>query len=1071
MSWYIGLDFQDGSGYREITDNVLLKSLKRTQTLHNKLAPTSDMLSFTMADNATIRQLLLTATDDVLIKVTKDSSDYFYGRVRTNHKITTTNYVNGIAVECEDNSYRLQKKITSLISWVGYSVSDTSTTSNSIIHQLLTSAGYSSGDINVSDILKTIDYYVIEENTTTYWDALKQILYEFGYFFYHNEGGQFCIYDFAPSSVANSNNFNNSNMYSKLEISKVFEQYEAVYVDWQSHETLSSTIVFSDTTGGDSQYKCNINLSAGDYYPTGSDTKTVYCEYKIQDREIIAVTGAALDLVADSDIVTDTATYEATRAIIKLHNTGSGVETIYKFDITGNAVVKGDKNQSQRINVVGTEKVLKITSKFITAKTDGDKLANALAKYYRYSDFTYRLKSDTVYAVGTYVTLTETESGLSGETCRVVKREDNAVDDYITYDIEAVAEYTADSVTEVGYHAPPAVSVQVENNFGSISDRPTYDEVIDTGWDSGTGTTTPTAPSIYEITAYFKAIVLKWDRQKYLTNFEKYQVQVSDDNTNWYSLKFDGTDWKDTLNGTTDWYTEMLVHAALPFGGTEAAPTGKTLYYRVRRVTKDGTTSSWSTSVSGTTLTVQTGDMAENSITVNKVAASTLEALFAKIAYSLSVGYSGSGTYDSPVEGDRRAYIDDDELRFEEYTGGAWSTVKGIKIGGALAGLFLSLISCNMWFNPQADLPSSVEFFPESNFRVFNWENVYTDQNGDDPWATKTRTAFDSTYKKFGSYSLYGTSADSYSVQTSNSADYWVPGSDSSFGVWIYPTKLTAYSVGIPSMSVKYNGSTGLDNVWMYVYSDMIRIGVTKGGSSTSYTDNVSLSLSLNTWHYLALMYDSVNDKLTLTVDNTTNHVFSISAGTWSSGLTGNMAVMGYSDPSVRNVYIDETIFAPDELIDPDIWIQHYNHNVAWNTDYSAKDLILKPASGGRIIFDDQSDDSAGTLHFITIVDIYSANPAEATDITVGCGSHIPSGAKAVNLTCYYKRGSGNMIINFNHTTPAQTDYNDIILDYVHTDYVTQKVITQVDNNGKFYFKVSSGVCDYIYIKLLGYWI
>lgn len=133
--------------------------------------------------------------------------------------------------------------------------------------------------------------------------------------------------------------------------------------------------------------------------------------------------------------------------------------------------------------------------------------------------------------------------------------------------------------------------------------------------------------------------------------------------------------------------------------------------------------------------------------------------------------------------------------------------------------------------------------------------------------------------------------------------------------------------------------------------------------------------------------------------------------------------------------------------------------------------LQLKPASGGRIIFDDQSDDSAGTLHFITIVDIYDANPAEATDITVDCSSYIPSGTKAVNLTCYYKRGSGSMMINFNHTTPAQTNYDDIIVDYVHTDYVTQKVITQVDNNGKFYFKVSSGACDYIYIKLLGYWI
>ena len=133
--------------------------------------------------------------------------------------------------------------------------------------------------------------------------------------------------------------------------------------------------------------------------------------------------------------------------------------------------------------------------------------------------------------------------------------------------------------------------------------------------------------------------------------------------------------------------------------------------------------------------------------------------------------------------------------------------------------------------------------------------------------------------------------------------------------------------------------------------------------------------------------------------------------------------------------------------------------------------VIITPESGERIVFDDQSEDSAGTLHPVQLVDLYEANPTEGTDIAVNCSSYVPEGAKAVNLTCYYMRSSGNMIINFGKTIPISTTYTDIIVDYFSTNYVAQKVITAVDSNRKFYFKVSSGVCAYIYIKLFGYWI
>jgi hypothetical protein len=155
-----------------------------------------------------------------------------------------------------------------------------------------------------------------------------------------------------------------------------------------------------------------------------------------------------------------------------------------------------------------------------------------------------------------------------------------------------------------------------------IEDRPTYTEVQD-GYTAGGGVIVPTAPTL-TVSSFFKSTALKWTKQNNLTNLNYYEVQVSDDESDWYSLEFDGSDWKDTLDAVTIVYTTYLTHSNLPFVVSGETPSGKTLYYRVRSKTKAAVASDWSSSVSTTTSVIDYGDLADEAIVSRVLAATAL---------------------------------------------------------------------------------------------------------------------------------------------------------------------------------------------------------------------------------------------------------------------------------------------------------------------------------------------------------------------------------------------------------------------------------------------------------------
>jgi len=299
-----------------------------------------------------------------------------------------------------------------------------------------------------------------------------------------------------------------------------------------------------------------------------------------------------------------------------------------------------------------------------------------------------------------------------------------------------------------------------------------------------------------------------------------------------------------------------------------------------------------------------------------------------------SIGYSGTGTLERPHEGDRRIYIDGDEIRFAEYTGGTWSTVNQIRFGGKDSNdLFYPFLKSRGVVNPLA-AEVSPEFFPEPEFRVFNFENNYEDQNGVDNWGTKSNTGFSSVIKKLGSYSLTGTTGVGGLYDNTE----WTLGDSQTMAGWVY------FSANVDTELFKYYNDIN-NSIILQRDNGTLKLRFLVGG--VQFLIDSGITPTINTWYYISGIYDAPANTGILTVNN--QKFTGLVIGTWGSPSAPYTKIQTYD----QNVYYDEILYKYDSYVDPDIFIQHYNHNVPWNTDASAKDIILKPATGGGVFLAD----------------------------------------------------------------------------------------------------------------------
>jgi hypothetical protein len=570
---------------------------------------------------------------------------------------------------------------------------------------------------------------------------------------------------------------------------------------------------------------------------------------------------------------------------------------------------------------------------------------------------------DSIVAWHTNVLASATNAGL-GEG-------DGAYDDYVTaygalydYVTPLVADLTSSSSTtgstlrgkfSTYYEKKAGLEAAIElENAANFTDRPTFAQLFN----EEEGVYVPTVPTISLCKGVYQGVVVQWDKQTNLANFARYEVQVSNNDSTWYSLEFDGTDWKDTLNADTDWPVEMLVHNDIPFGGDADDPTGVTLYYRVRRVTLLDVTSAWSSSSSATTLTVEGGTVAENAIYANNIRAGVIQALCIA-ASDLTVAYYGSGTVDSPSEGDIRLRLYQGTMFLEQYLGGGWSDVNLMKVGLIVGSLYLGLFQGCGLYHPDASTSDFVEPFPTSNFHVIDCETAgFPDQNGDTP-DSATNAVQSDTWAAFGSYSLFASAGNRASLEFD---DVVTLDANQGFCAKVHCVTLDVTDSMVASFFYTLYGNAGHDLYTFLIYHEDTEelIGTIIEDVSVLAEAKISISKAnmLGSDHSVGLVVDYDNSILYILLDNeiatdtidtrsitgasTTNYIKVHACNAWPGG---------YGAPPDTEVtfYQDDICFAWDDACNPDLFVKHYLSGQPWSTTVTYTDLPLKAATGGKI--------------------------------------------------------------------------------------------------------------------------
>jgi len=531
--------------------------------------------------------------------------------------------------------------------YIGYKICDTVTPAASLFHQLAYLLGLSESDLVTVTIDQTKDYLPLDGKVTA-WQELQNLCAQYiGHMCFRYDGKLLFVsrhqtgwtdptseWTFDDSNIHSWNGRNSSVVCNKVKT--VFEKYE----------NLGARTIYKNTDDWDSTNERNaITIAAGDYWPGPNSQDLARLMYKdpasgesfpigisIQPPSIGAV-GSGSDIECEGGLLTlisfngstgDTHQNPGSSEIILRNNTGSTI-TIRKFIIRGTP--------------------LRIQKKCIVEDVDAD-----IVDDWDYIEKTISGK----YAVSDTQAHISTQRWL--EFGKVPRKIFDFVTDWIpqiqegavvtfnpdaSIDLSGVVESYSHTINGPYRKWKTKISIREKEDFTPSGDANVVEEdqgdsatetaetfvtheEAQNGYDDAPsgGTTTPTQPTA-NAQGYYKTIVIKWDRQLNLTNFDHYEIQVSEDQSDWYSLAFDGEGafkgWGGALAGLTEVPIEYILHENIPAGGTEDNPTATTLYYRVRRVTKAADNSDWSAIVNGSTAAIASGDILVKAISAAKV--------------------------------------------------------------------------------------------------------------------------------------------------------------------------------------------------------------------------------------------------------------------------------------------------------------------------------------------------------------------------------------------------------------------------------------------------------------------
>jgi hypothetical protein len=262
---------------------------KDEQLIGSGWTASKDKIRFFVKHESTTTNAIFSADQRIEFKCYETTtSNEFTGVIDTGFSQGYGQIAGPIQIEAVDNSYKLDKKIKtsfqypSTVGGTPYFIFATSSTGTSILHALLSDAGYSSGEISsTGSILDTVQHVAETEGERTYKQYIDGLLMEYGYTYRFDNDGVFRTVNIRSTSTGVSHTFNNTNIAvdPPLQRSKNLQDHEAVEVKWSELRTLNAFLFTDEGEVSDGSWDDDNDLLISGNYPAGSSSRTIYQKY------------------------------------------------------------------------------------------------------------------------------------------------------------------------------------------------------------------------------------------------------------------------------------------------------------------------------------------------------------------------------------------------------------------------------------------------------------------------------------------------------------------------------------------------------------------------------------------------------------------------------------------------------------------------------------------------------------------------------------------------------------------------------------------------------------------------
>lgn len=371
--------------------------------------------------------LIILSQNNVFAEIAINGSRDFTGRLAPS-SLQTKSYgaalsgsdVEDLSIEIEDNTYKLERQLTSTDGLVieNAIVCDPSQPGISCVHRLLSLVGL---EIINPPMINTILPAFAPNPEQTILDVLDTLLYEYGYTFTFDPYGRVIlvkiVYDSQTLQILSENDIS-----APLEIEKTYTEYDGVKVRYYPLRYKTRTLLYmADLPFGDNGLRSGWPIQPGYLWPEDANVQETWFEYN--DKAISSKLDVKGNVVVNKDFTSIVMTknhaveekidqgiekvlqqFENKRARLAYRNNADYPKNIYYCNIYGDVIYRG----AEAI-VSGSEegKIYKYDAEYIHDSQTAQALYWFISTKLKAQCWRFKFKSDANLQIGIVAKITD----------------------------------------------------------------------------------------------------------------------------------------------------------------------------------------------------------------------------------------------------------------------------------------------------------------------------------------------------------------------------------------------------------------------------------------------------------------------------------------------------------------------------------------------------------------------------------------------------------------------------------------------------------------------------------------